>query len=124
VVRFLSDDWFDLVGPSLPQVADTPAELTIQQVVTSEGGAEVRYYIDVQGDRIAVHRGQAPSPDATITEDYGTAVAIARGELSAQEALLAGRIRIAGDVGALLRHRETLATLDPIPASVRKATTF
>lgn len=124
MVRFLSEAWFEELGRALPAGGDGPADLTIQQVVTAAPDGEVRYHIEVRGDRLAVHRGQAGRPDATLTEDYATAAAIASGDLSPQSALLDGRIRVAGNLAALLEHRGALAGLDRVPPALRAATTY
>jgi len=124
VVRFLSDAWFDEVGRALPPGGDGPAHLTIQQVVTESPEGEVRYHIEIRGTGLALRRGQAEQPDATLTEDYATAAGIASGDLSPQAALLDGRIRVAGDLAALLEHRAALAGLDCIPPGLRAATTY
>jgi alkyl sulfatase BDS1-like metallo-beta-lactamase superfamily hydrolase len=124
VVQFLSEAWFEELGRALPAGGDGPADLTVQQVVTAAPGGEVRYHIEVRGDRLAVRRGQAGQPDATLTEDYATAAGIASGEVSPQAALLDGRIRVAGNLAALLEHRAALAGLDPVPPGLRAATTY
>jgi alkyl sulfatase BDS1-like metallo-beta-lactamase superfamily hydrolase len=124
VVRFLSDAWFDELGRALPSAGEGPADLTIQQVVTAAPEGEVRFHIEIRGDRLAMRRGQAGRPDATLTEDYATAAGIASGELSPQAALLDGLIRVAGNLAALLEHRTALAGLDSVPPGLRAATTY
>jgi len=124
VVRFLSEAWFDQLGRALPSAGEGPADLTIQQVVIAAPEGEVRYHIEVRGDRLAVCLGQAGRPDATLTEDYATAAGIASGEVSPQAALLDGRIRVAGNLAALLEHRGALAGLESIPPDLRAATSY
>jgi hypothetical protein len=120
VARFLSDAWFDEVTQQ-GQPGDRPG-LTVQQVVTGGPEGEVRYHVHVTDAQATVHPGEAGQPDVTFTEDYGTAAAVARGELTMQAGLLDGRIRVGGNLGSL--GRQELSTLDLVPAAVRAATTF
>ena len=122
MARFLSEAWFDDVAAMAP--IDDRTSLTLQQVVTDAPEGEVRYHVRVSEGRAAIYVGQAARPDATFTEDYATAAAVARGELSVQAALLAGRIRIGGNMATLSRYQEDLAGMDPIPAAVRATTSF
>jgi hypothetical protein len=63
-------------------------------------------------------------PDLTITCDWATATGLAQGTLSAQAALMAGRLRVRGDLAGLAGRAADLAGLDPVPASVRRQTTY
>jgi hypothetical protein len=121
VARFLSDAWFDEVTER-GAPGDRPG-LTVQQVVTGGPDGEVRYHVRVTDSQATVHPGEAAGPDITFTEDYATAVAVARGQLTVQAGLLDGRIRVGGNL-ASLSGRQELGTLDLVPAAVRAATTF
>ena len=98
--------------------------MILEQVVTGTPAGDVRYQVVVAAGRAVVTRGRAGSPDATFTEDYPTAVAVARGELTTQAALLAGRIVVGGNMATLSASQDDLAGLEPIPAAVRAETTF
>jgi putative sterol carrier protein len=78
----------------------------------------------VTGAGAVLVRGPAPAPDATFTEDYATAGAIARGELTTQAALLSGQIRVAGNMATLSARQADLAGLDPVGPVVRAGTTY
>jgi putative sterol carrier protein len=124
MARFLSEAWFDaLAEPTGPANRGGAAGITVQQVVTDTPDGEVRYAVTISDERATVHPGRAARADVTFTEDYSTAVAIARGELTPQAALLAGRIRVAGNVAALM-SRSHLAYDDLIPPAVRAATSY
>jgi hypothetical protein len=60
----------------------------------------------------------------TFTQDRTTAAAIATGRLSAQAAFIDGRLRVGGDLSALLDRAAELAALDDLFASARAATTW
>ena len=124
MARFLSEAWFNAIARSANPVDPAePARLTVQQVVTGTPDGEVRYTVSVGDRRATVQAGSASHVDVTFTEDYPTAVAIARGELTTQAALLAGRIRVTGNLAALAR-RQDLASDDLVPTAVRTATTY
>ncbi len=93
-------------------------------MVTDGPGGEVRYHVRIIDQTAAIVRGQAAHPDVTFAEDYVTASAIASGQLSAPAALLAGRIRVGGDMAALIAHQDILSIADPVPAAVRAATSY
>ncbi|MGH9064312.1 MAG: SCP2 sterol-binding domain-containing protein [Acidimicrobiales bacterium] len=109
--------------------------LTVQQVVTPSpagGGAAsaacswqgATYAIRVAGGRVEVVAGGVDDPDVTLSEDYATAAALSRGELSAEAALLAGRIRVRGDSGALARGQDVLHRVQACFDQVRSRTSY
>jgi hypothetical protein len=125
VVRFLSDAWFEEVDAAAGHAppSDTPIAV-LQQIVTGGPDGEVRYHVIVAGGRAVLIPGSADDPDATFTEDFATAAAIARGELTTQAALLAGHILVAGNMATLSARQDDLAGLDPVPTTVREMTTY
>jgi putative sterol carrier protein len=124
VARFLSEAWFDAIAESTrPVRREGSSGITVQQVVTGTPDGDVRYAISLSDERATVRPGQVGHADVTFTEDYATAAAIARGELTAQAALLAGRIRVAGDMAVLMTRPEA-AYEDFVPAAVRAATCY
>ena len=54
-------------------------------------------------------------PDLTITCDWATATELAQGTLSAQAALMAGRLRVSGNMARLSGRAADLVGLDPVP---------
>jgi putative sterol carrier protein len=124
VARFLSEAWFDAIAQSTDPVRPEGSPgITVQQVVTGTPDGEIRYAVSLSDELPTVRPGQAAHADVTFTEDYATAAAIARGELTAQAALLAGRIRVAGNVAALMT-RPDVVYHDVVPPAVRTATSY
>jgi hypothetical protein len=123
VARFLSEAWFQQVAAAGTPAVPDPV-LVLQQVVTGTPEGDVDYHVTVGVGRSALVAGPADHPDATFTQDWDTAAAVARGELSTEAALLAGRIAVAGDMASLSARRDSLIGLDPLTAAVRAATTF
>ncbi len=59
--------------------------------------------------RIALDPGGVQAGTATIVLGYADALAMARGELDPAEALAAGRVRVRGDLAALVAGQDVLA---------------
>ena len=57
---------------------------------------------------------------------YGmeTAIALARGDITAQSVLASGRLHVSGELDSLARHSAALAAVDDVFATVRRDTTF
>jgi hypothetical protein len=141
VARFLSPEWFDelaassLASPHGPARAtaagddgDNPREQgqVVEIVVAEAPEGEVRYQVVVEGTRVLVlsPRAVPRAAQVRLSSDYATMAAIASGELSALEALSAGRARVSGDISTLSGHPSRLAGLDLLPPPMRANTTF
>ena len=88
---FLSDEWFAALERRTD--LDPAIALRLRQVVDDE-----RWTVEVRAGRVSVDRDDDGEVDVTITTDRPTAEAIASGELAAQDALAAGRLKLAGDL--------------------------
>jgi hypothetical protein len=133
--RFLSPDWFAEVGRQAPAPSGTEAtdesRLTLEQVVHGTPDGDVRYRVVVGSGTAHIEPPLASSPnggpgppDLTIACDWATAVAMAQGALSAQAALMAGRLRVRGNLARLSGRGADLIGLDPVPEDVRRHTTY
>jgi SCP-2 sterol transfer family len=126
VARYLSDEWLADVERALASAAigRDAGDLVVQHRVTGgpEGGRCFHIALGRAGARL--QPGEVPDADVTFTQDYETAAAIARGELSAQAAFMSGQMRVGGDLGALVEHQRSLQDIDDLLASVRAETTY
>jgi alkyl sulfatase BDS1-like metallo-beta-lactamase superfamily hydrolase len=129
VARYLSDEWFDEVNRAAADhdqlLTDAAGvDLTIQQVVTGGPEGDVRYTVRVRDGKVAMARGDDPTADVTFTEDWDTARQVAAGEVNAPTAFMTGRIRVSGNVAALLDAQGSLVGLDKVFAELRERTSF
>ena len=118
---FLSPAWFDQAVTHPAPPAEHP--LVIEQQVHGSPYGYVSYLVVVNGERAWLERpGPDRLPDLTFVVDYDTAAAMAQGQLSAQRALMQGRLRVKGSTKALFER--PVGPIDPIPADLREHTTF
>lgn len=125
MARYLSPEWF--AEATSGEALGGPVEMVLEQVVHGAPEGTVVYRVEVAGDQARVVwpvADQAPPADLRITTDWDTAVALARGDLSAQRALMEGRLRVRGRSDRLGDASTALAGVDAVPASVRLRTSF
>jgi hypothetical protein len=129
VPEFLSEEWLrdlDAAVRAAPHPS-TSDPIEIEQVVSGvPRRGEVRYRIvaDENGARVINGDDCGHAADVRLTTDYPTAAAIAAGRENAQFALAAGRLRLRGNVDALLRHAATVDALGAATSALRGVTTF
>jgi putative sterol carrier protein len=119
-VQFLSDEWAQAVKGALAandSVKSAAGSMTarIQQVVTTPDG-EKRYWFKLEGGVVDLGMGDIDSPDATITQDYDTAAALSKNELTGTAAYMSGKLRVSGDLMKLMQLQGVLGQL---PAALK-----
>ncbi len=118
---FLTDQWLDELDAAA-RGAELPHELrlVVQQVIPDgPDGVEVAYVVEVGGGTLSVRCGRSDHADVTFIQDLATARAIHRGELSAQAAFMEGRLRLGGNLRAVIERAGELAAIDDVFATVR-----
>jgi SCP-2 sterol transfer family len=128
VPEFLSEQWLRELDAAVRASAAVCAlgPIVIEQVVASvPRRGEVRYQlvVDAGGARLAVGADTRPA-DMSLSTDYRTAVAIAAGKENAQLALADGRLRLGGNIDALVRRSDAFGALDDATAALREVTAF
>lgn len=103
-VKYLSEEWAKEVNTLLQaseavKNAAKGQNITLQQVVTEvpEQG-EVKSAFKIADGVPALELGEAENPEATVTQNYETAVALNKGELQGQAAFMQGKIKISGNL--------------------------
>jgi len=131
MARYLSPEWvasFDAALGALDlsdavaaagagSLAAADGTFSVAQVVTGvpggtgEAADEVRVVLTVADGRarLALDPGHERAGTATIALTYADALAMARGELDPADALAAGRVRVRGDLAALVAGQDILA---------------
>ncbi|MCY3578229.1 MAG: SCP2 sterol-binding domain-containing protein [bacterium] len=120
MLEYLSEEWIE----------EADAALRASGLCTPEGDAfaveqrvgEVVFHMVFDSDGASVRTGAAANPAVVFCQSRDTAVAIAQGELSAEEAVLNGEITFEGNPMALLSHRRLLARAEDVFADVRART--
>lgn len=125
--EFLSDEWLSALDEAArtdDRLRESTAgvNLKVQQEVTGAPGGDVTYGITISSGTVRVSPGPLDDADVRFQEDHGTATAIASGSLSAQEAFMTGRLRVGGNLQALVDHTEVIAALHDVFGSVRAET--
>lgn len=120
-VKFLSDEWAHALKTELNRseafrAAAAGQRATIQQVITGVDG-DTHYWITIGDGAIDLGVGDVEGEDATITQSYDSAAALAKGELSPVTAFMTGKLKIAGNMGLILGLQGALAQL---PAAMAK----
>ena len=103
-LAYLSQAWLDrqqeLVG-ALPERPGATAR--VQHVVSGAPAGEVRYALVVTDGRLtSATLGDDPDAWVTLTQTYPDAVLIAQGSLDANAAFMQGRVKVVGDMGAVM----------------------
>lgn len=120
MATFLSPAWVaSLARAAGAAGVDPEVTLTVRQVVD-----DVAWTVRMADGQVTVDPGDAGEADVTFVTDRSTAEALVKGDLGAQDALLVGRLRMLGDVAALLRVAPALAVLPDLFAAVRSDTNY
>ena len=121
-VKFLSDEWAQALKAELNESEDfrqaaAGHKATIQQIITGADGT-THYWITIGDGKIDLGVGDIDGEDATITQSYDSAAALARGELSPVTAFMTGKLKIAGNMGMILGLQGALAQLPPAMSKI------
>ena len=73
---------------------------------------------------MAFGAGAADPEDVRMEQDWETAVAVATGEMNAQDAFIGGHIRFTGDQQKLIEAQPVFGALDAVFSSVRQRTEY
>jgi putative sterol carrier protein len=98
MAAFLTDDWFARIAAAAPGADDVGIEVAVL------GGpdGDVKWQLRVDGGTVSAGAGPLPGAEIALTVPYDDMLAIVRGELAPSVAFMQGRMKTAGDPGALL----------------------
>lgn len=128
-VRYLSLDWIEELTSVVAQderlqklAADH--RIGVTQVVSGGPEGDVTYHLQVGDGDARFGSGAADPEDVRMEQSWETAVAVATGELNAQDAFVNGHIRLFGDQQKLLDSQPVFGALDAVFADVRQRTDY
>ncbi len=129
MVRYLSLSWIDELTRAV--AADdrlrhlaTEHEIGVTQVVSDGPEGDVTYHLQVVDGEARFGAGTADPEHVRMEQSWATAVAVATGELNAQEAFVTGHIRLTGDQQRLLESQPVFGALDAVFTDVRQRTEY
>ncbi|HEY7134983.1 MAG TPA: SCP2 sterol-binding domain-containing protein [Acidimicrobiia bacterium] len=129
MARYLSREWIDELdraasASTLLHEQLAGVTLVVEHRVTREAGGDVAYVIRIDDGRVRVEAGSSPDADIVLVADYDTARALARGDVNAQRAFAAGRLKVRGRIDRLVAHARALGALTAGLEAVRATTVF
>ncbi len=119
-VQYLSEEWAQEVENQLnssEQFRNAAGSTTakVQQVVTGGPNGEVKYWFKLGGGEAHLGIGDIDeAADATITQDYETAVALAKNELTGTAAYMSGKLKVSGDLMKLMQLQGALGQMPAV----------
>ncbi len=129
MVRYLSLEWIDALTAEVAASAELAAlanehEIGVTQAVTGGPEGDVVYHLQVGGGLATFGAGTARPENVRMEQTWETAVAVATGELNAQDAFIGGRILLTGDQQKLIASHPVFRALDAVFATVRGRTEY
>lgn len=129
MVRYLSLEWIDELrkvvsdDEQIAELAKTH-EIGFTQHVTDGPEGTVTYHLQVADGHAQFGAGEADPEHVRMEQSWETAVAVATGELNAQDAFINGHIHLFGDQQRLVDSQPLFGALDKVFASVRDHTDY
>jgi putative sterol carrier protein len=129
VIRYLSLEWIDALSAEVGRDAQLAAlgaahAIGVTQVVTGGPEGDVVYHLQVGDRAVQFGAGAAHPEDVRMEQSWDTAVAVATGEMNAQDAFIGGHILFTGDQQKLIDAQPVFGALDAVFASVRQRTEY
>jgi putative sterol carrier protein len=128
-VRYLSLEWFRELSAevahseTLREVAEHH-DIAVTQVVSDGPEGDVTYHLVVGDGSASFGAGPADDEDVRMEQSWSTAVAVATGEMNAQDAFINGHIRLFGSQEKLLENRAVFGALDRVFEAVGSRTRY
>jgi putative sterol carrier protein len=107
-VKFLSDEWLSEVETRLNAsdgfaTAAKGQAARLQQQIAGVPGGDVGYGFVLDGGKVALTKGEIDNPEATISQDYATAVAMSKQEITGQQAFMQGKLKVSGNLMKIMQ---------------------
>ena len=107
-VKFLSDEWLSEVESRLNasdafQAAAKGQAARLQQQISGTPAGDVGYGFVLDGGKVQLAKGEIENPEATISQDYATAVSVAKQEITGQQAFMQGKLKVSGNLMKIMQ---------------------
>jgi putative sterol carrier protein len=114
LAKFLTPEYMQLANEALAsnagfQSAITNVDLSIQFKVTDAPDGEIDYSLSIADGNAVLELGDLEGAEVSVTNDYATAVGISKGEINTQMAFMTGKLKVAGNMAALLMNQNVIA---------------
>lgn len=118
-VKYLSEEWIKEVNNRLQSneavaSAAKGQNLIIQNVITDTPDGEKKTFLRITDGAPEIGLGEVEGAEATVTQNYETSVAVAKGELNSQAAFMQGKIKIQGNMMKLMTIQPFLQALGKV----------
>ncbi|MFM7744176.1 MAG: hypothetical protein ACKO8T_00750 [Actinomycetota bacterium] len=128
-MRYLSLDWIEEIGRLVAadlslQALGERHTIGITQVITESPDGTVTYHLQAGNGRVEFGPGPAEPEDVRLEQEWFSAVDVATGEITAEDAFITGCIRLSGNAPLLLECQAVFAGLDPIFNAVAADTDY
>jgi len=90
------------------QGAMSGVDLGLQFEVTDAPTGSIDYYLTVGDGAATLALGTLDDADASVSSDYETAAAIAKGELNVQMAFMSGKIKVGGNMAKVMMYQSLI----------------
>ena len=111
MAKFLTAEWLEALATTVNANEDFASavanvDLTLQfETTDAPDGTMPVYYLAIKEGAMAAAEGPAEEADATIANDYETAVAISKGELNTQMAFMTGKMKVSGNMAKIMMNQ-------------------
>jgi len=107
-VKFLSDEWLGEVESRLNandtfQNAAKGQSARLLNEVTGAPGGDVKYGFVLDGGKVQLVKGDLENAEATLTQNYETAVSMSKQEMTGQQAFMQGKVKISGNLMKMMQ---------------------
>lgn len=125
-IKFQSEEYFAAANEAISASDDVAKAAkghnVAIQVVTTEYPkiGEKKTFLKITDGNPVVGSGEIEEPNATITQNYATAVLLDKQELNPQTAFMEGKIKIKGNLMKIMALQRFLQTLGPATKHIER----
>ena len=124
MARFLTKEWLEALTATVNEndtfkAAIASVDLTLQFETTDPPeGTEAVYHLAIKDGGLVAGAGGIEDADATIANDYETAIAISKGELNTQMAFMTGKMKVSGNMAKIMMNQAVFTKFAEATADV------